>query len=147
VTQDYSDLSDKAILTPPELYAALDSEFHFDFDPCPYPKPADFNGLVAPWGERNYCNPPFWHIDGQAGITAWVRKALAERDLGKLTVMALPVDGWVKLLLDACAPSPDVRFLAEWYWMTPNGDRRKDPRKLALWVIRPKPARESEGEA
>ena len=23
-------------LTPPELYAELDAEFHFDFDPCPY---------------------------------------------------------------------------------------------------------------
>ena len=34
-------------LTPPELYAQLDAEFHFDFDPCPYPKPADFDGLTC----------------------------------------------------------------------------------------------------
>ena len=26
-------------LTPPDLYAALDAEFQFDFDPCPYPRP------------------------------------------------------------------------------------------------------------
>lgn len=23
-------------VTPPEMYAALDAEFHFDFDPCPW---------------------------------------------------------------------------------------------------------------
>ena len=51
-------------LTPPELYAALDAEFHFDFDPCPYPKPDNFDGLTCEWGQRNYVNPPFgsiWH--------------------------------------------------------------------------------------
>ena len=65
--RDYSDLTDKAILTPPEIYARLDSEFHFDFDPCPYPKPGGFDGLTREWGQSNYCNPPFWHIDGQPG--------------------------------------------------------------------------------
>ena len=24
-------------LTPPDLYAARDTEFNFDFDPCPFP--------------------------------------------------------------------------------------------------------------
>jgi hypothetical protein len=24
-------------LTPPDIYDKLDKEFHFDFDPCPYP--------------------------------------------------------------------------------------------------------------
>jgi phage N-6-adenine-methyltransferase len=26
-------------LTPPDIYAALDAEFHFDFDACPHPRP------------------------------------------------------------------------------------------------------------
>src|SRR3546814_11981679 len=39
-------------LTPPDLYAALDAEFHFDFDPCPYPKPEGFDGLTFEWGQR-----------------------------------------------------------------------------------------------
>ena len=25
-------------ITPPDLYERLDAEFHFDFDPCPYPR-------------------------------------------------------------------------------------------------------------
>ena len=41
-------------LTPPDLYAQLDAEFHFDFDPCPYPKPADFDGLTCEWGNSFY---------------------------------------------------------------------------------------------
>lgn len=45
-------------LTPPDLYAQLDAEFHFDFDPCPFPKPDDFDGLTCEWGQRNYVNPP-----------------------------------------------------------------------------------------
>lgn len=49
-------------LTPPDLMAKLQEEFNFDFDPCPYPKPDNFDGLVAEWGQRNYVNPPFGAI-------------------------------------------------------------------------------------
>jgi hypothetical protein len=49
-------------LTPPNLYAELDAEFHFDFDPCPYPVPEGFDGLTCEWGKRNYVNPPFGSI-------------------------------------------------------------------------------------
>jgi hypothetical protein len=49
-------------LTPPELYAQLDAEFNFDFDPCPYPKPDDFDGLTCEWGKSSYVNPPFGSI-------------------------------------------------------------------------------------
>lgn len=37
-------------LTPPALYEQLDAEFHFDFDPCPYPLPDGFDGLTCEWG-------------------------------------------------------------------------------------------------
>src|SRR5438128_2722430 len=59
-------------LTPPDLMAALDGEFAFDFDPCPFPRPEEFDGLEVEWGQSNYVNPPF------KGPTAWVRKAIAE---------------------------------------------------------------------
>ena len=49
-------------LTPPELYAKLHAEFNFDFDPCPYPLPAGFDGLTCEWGQSNYVNPP-WGVD------------------------------------------------------------------------------------
>jgi len=43
-------------LTPPDLYAKLDAEFHFDFDPCPYPLPDGFDGLTCEWGQSSYSN-------------------------------------------------------------------------------------------
>ncbi len=49
-------------LTPPALYAELNMEFNFDFDPCPFPKPDSFDGLTQEWGQRSYVNPPFGSI-------------------------------------------------------------------------------------
>src|SRR6267142_512055 len=66
-------------LTPPDWYARLDAEFHFDFDPCPYPLPEGLDGLTCAWGRRNSVNPPFgsiMHTGKRKGATAWVRKAI-----------------------------------------------------------------------
>jgi hypothetical protein len=93
-------------LTPPDLYAALyaalDAEFHFDFDPCPYPLPDGFDGLTCDWGQSNYVNPPFGsilHEGRMKGATAWVRKAIAEHRKGKTVVLVYPIDKWVLMLL------------------------------------------------
>ena len=95
-------------LTPPDVYERLNTEFHFTFDPCPYPKPDDFDGLTAPWGDSSYVNPPFGSIlvmpdngcvhelesaksitcalcgavGKKMGPTAWARKAIAEYQQG-----------------------------------------------------------------
>ena len=53
-------------ITPPELLDRLGREFHFDHDPCPYPR-GDLNSLVEPWGRRNYVNPPFCRKDAPFG--------------------------------------------------------------------------------
>ena len=41
-------------LTPPELYASLTARFSFNFDPCPFPKPDNFDGLTCEWGTSSY---------------------------------------------------------------------------------------------
>ena len=91
-------------ITPPEIYQALDREFHFDFDPCPNPRPEGYNSLVQPWGEMNYCNPPFRKTDGNShGPTAFVRKAIDEQANGNSTVLLLPAQSYINLLLEAGA--------------------------------------------
>lgn len=92
-------------LMPPELYAALNDEFIFDFDPCPFPLPEEFNGLTVDWGQMNFVNPPFRRADGHhdAGPTAFVRKAIAEQKLGRSSVLVLPTQSYVNLLLEAGA--------------------------------------------
>ena len=104
-------------LTPPDLYARLDAEFGFTFDPCPFPKPDDFDGLTCPWGTSNYVNPPFEsiiHEGKKKGPTAWARKATAEQTQGKRVVLVDPIDKWILMLLAAGA---QVRNLGDVRWL------------------------------
>jgi len=97
-------------LTPPELYAKLDQEFHFDFDPCQYPK--TFDGLKAKWGKMNYINPPFRSKDGSP--TAFVRRAIEESKKGNCSFLTLPCQSYVNLLLEAGA---ELRSLGRVKWL------------------------------
>src|SRR5271166_408173 len=47
--------------TPRDLYASLDAEFKFDFDPCPLDGTHDgCASLFSPWkSKRVFCNPPY----------------------------------------------------------------------------------------
>ena len=47
--------------TPRDVYAALDAEFGFDFDPCPLGGDEDGTAaLFCDWrGRRVFCNPPY----------------------------------------------------------------------------------------
>lgn len=47
--------------TPRDVYAALDAEFRFDFDPCPLDGETDGTStLFADWRNRRvFCNPPY----------------------------------------------------------------------------------------
>ena len=102
-------------LTPPELYAKLDAEFHFDFDPCPCPRPDGYNSLVVPWGRSNYVNPPFNKKDSPFGGPAdFVRKALAEQQLGNTSVFVLPLSWSVGLLMRANA---ELRYAGFIRWL------------------------------
>jgi len=125
-------------LTPPDLYTRLNAEFSFDFDPCPFPKPDDFDGLTAPWGRSNYVNPPFGsiiHEGRKKGMTAWVRKAIAEQQQGKQSVLVYPIDKWVLMLLAAGA---EVRNLGDVRWLATE-DGSVGPgtgRHIACFVLR-----------
>jgi hypothetical protein len=105
-------------LTPPSLYADLNYRYSFNFDPCPYPKPEQFDGLTCEWGSSSYVNPPFGSIVHQGkkkGPTAWARKAIEEHKKGKRVVLVYPIDKWVLMLLAAGAKVRnlgDVRWLA-----------------------------------
>jgi len=111
-------------LTPPELYTELDTEFHFDFDPCPYPKPESFDGLTCEWGRSNYVNPPFGSIIHQGpndkkpkkkGPTAWMRKAIEENKKGKQVIIVYPLDKWVLMMMDVIGIK-NVRNLGDVKW-------------------------------
>lgn len=128
-------------LTPPDLYARLDAEFQFTFDPCPYPLPPGFDGLTCEWGERNYVNPPFGsiiHEGKKKGPTAWMRKAIAEMHKGRLSVVVYPVDKWVLMMLAAVGSS--VRNLGDVRWCaTEDGSQGKGTgRHIACFILDPR---------
>jgi len=124
-------------ITPPEVYEKLNDEFHFDFDPCPFPKPNDYNGLIIPWGKSNYVNPPFRKNDGNGiGPTAFVRKAIEEQKNGKMSVLMLPVQSYVNLLLEADA---EIRSAGRIKWLEVNsGKPTKQPSPIICAILRPK---------
>ena len=128
-------------LTPPDMYATLDAEFHFDFDPCPFPLPAGFDGLTCVWGQRNFVNPPFGsilHEGRKKGPTAWMRKAIEEQRQGKLSVVVYPVDKWVLMMLAATGAS-NVRNLGDVKWCaTEDGSAGKGTgRHIACFILYP----------
>lgn len=124
-------------LTPPDLMARLNTEFGFDFDPCPWPLPEGFDGLTCEWGRSNYVNPPFGSIIHQGkkkGPTAWARKAIEERDKGKRVVLVYPIDKWVLMLLKAGA---QVRNLGDvrWHAIEDGSQGKGTGRHIACFIL------------
>lgn len=123
-------------ITPPEFYEKLNVEFQFDFDPCPCPRPDEYNSLVVPWGLSNYVNPPFNKKDAPfGGPSAFVRKAIAEREAGHTSVMVLPLPWNIGLLMAAGA---ELRYGGIVRWLdveTGTPCPRRAPQVIA--IIRP----------
>ena len=127
-------------LTPNDVMKELNDEFNFDFDPCPYPKPEDFDGLTNEWGKSNYVNPPFGsiiHEGKKKGATAWVRKAIAENEKGKDVVFVFPVDKWILMMVKSGA---EIRNLGDVKWLaTEDKSQGKGMgRHIACFVLKGK---------
>ena len=95
--------------TPKYFYDPLDREFKFTFDPCPYKHDVSvWDGLVIPWGLKNFINPPY----SQKLKEAFIRKAVQESKLGKLCIMLLPVATETAIFHDVILPNQDeIRFV------------------------------------
>ena len=135
-------------LTPSELMDKMQSEHGFDFDPCPYPKPDDFDGLEVEWGNCNYVNPPFGAYlakDGKKkGPTAWAKKAIAEFKKGKKVVFVYPIDKWIHMMIEAGA---EIHNLGDIRWCaTEDGNPGKGTgRWVAQFILDPNNKPESHG--
>ncbi len=81
--------------TPPDLFAALDTEFAFTLDPCATRENAKCStyytatddGLARPWApHRVFCNPPY----GAKATARWVEKGWNEAQRGAVVVLLIP---------------------------------------------------------
>lgn len=118
--------NDNTYLTPPSLInkglqiLALNKGVtgieKFDVDVCCSNKnvPAalhytypEHNGLTENWGEYNWCNPPFDECP------KWVKKAFVEQQLGRTSILLIPVRTETKYWHDYILYNPDVDI----YWL------------------------------
>jgi len=97
--------------TPKSLYDELNSEFNFDFDPCPLnlqkitPKT---DGLCIDWGYSNFINPPY----SRKLKDLFVARAIEFKNKGRICVMLLPVSTSTKLFHNLILPNAgEIRFL------------------------------------
>ena len=129
-------------LTPPELFDELNKEFEFDFDPCPYPKPDDFDGIEAEWGESNYVNPPFGSFVDEIrrkknGPTIWAKKAIREFKKGKRVIFVYPIDKWIFMMLQAGAVIRNLKDI-HWHAIEDNSEGPGTGRHVACFILDPK---------
>lgn len=90
--------------TPDHVYAALDSEFKFNFDPCPI---NSANGLIDKWHGRVFCNPPYSAIHEflLCGLSA-----LAEGNV-EILVYLIPSRTDTRWFHYYCIKAREIRFL------------------------------------
>ena len=92
--------------------------------------------MILPWGARNYVNPPFHPHDGVngQGPTAFVRKGIAEQQLGKSSVLLLPVQSYVNKLLEGGA---ELQSLGRVRWLEVNTlEPMTGPCPICCFVLR-----------
>jgi site-specific DNA-methyltransferase (adenine-specific) len=91
--------------TPEKLYNLLNSEFHFDFDPCPLN--SKFDGLTIKWGKTCFVNPPY------SNITNFIKKGLEELKKGhsKKLVYLLPARTDTAWFHDYVLGKSAIRFI------------------------------------
>lgn len=130
--------------TPPELFAELDSEFHFTLDACATrqnTKCARYftereNGLDANWdGERVFMNPPYGRE-----IYAWTRKAREAATDGALVVGLLPASTDLAWWHDDVIGHAEVRYIRGRVRFLNGGPYRASgffPSVIVIWRKRP----------
>ena len=132
-----ADGTERYWLTPPHIYQPLHAEFNFDFDPCPCPRPEGYDSLQIPWGRMSYVNPPFRPHDGVngKGPTAFVRKAIEEHKQGRGSVLLIPTQSYVNLLLEAGA---EARSMGRVKWLEAStGLPMTGPSPITAFILRP----------
>lgn len=121
--------------TPPELYGTLNTEFHFNYDPCPIDwKEGDTDGLTTEWGTSTFCNPPY------SKVAKWIQKAHVEWKKGKTVVMLINAITDTIAFHEYIYGQAELRFLrGRISFINPAEPTKKQPNPKAsmLVVFRP----------
>lgn len=103
--------------TPKAVYDELDTEFSFDFDPCPLFHTFDGLDLAVKWGKCNFVNPPYTRKLKEA----FINRAYQESLKGNTSVMLIPVSTSTKIFHEIIYPNAEIRFRRGRINFLPNG--------------------------
>lgn len=112
--------------TPKAFYQALDSEFNFNFDPCP--KNPKFDGLNMGWKRSNFVNPPYGRE-----LPKWIEKAHDESELGKTIVLLIPSRTDTKWWHDHVMKADEIRFIKGRLHFNDQKGSAPFPSCLVIW--------------
>lgn len=120
-------------LTPPEVYRELELAYGpFQFDPCPFPRPVDWDALTMEWGERSYLNPPYCKEDG--GPSPFVHRAIEQFGLGHESTLIVPCPTIIGDLVKAGA---QFRWHKRVKWLAiEDGEPQKTPGPIIIALLR-----------
>lgn len=122
-------------LTPPDILKAIENEFGPTFDPCPYPRPENYDSLNIEWGNCNYINPPFNTKHGEFGPTRFIKKAIEQKDKGKTSIIIIPTLSTVNMLLEAGA---EPRSMGRIPWIdAETGKPWNKPSCCTMFILKP----------
>ena len=109
--------------TPPAIYEPLNTEFRFNYDPCPITwKEGDPDALVAEWGTSTFCNPPY------SRVAAFVKKASEESKKGKTIVMLINACTDTKWFHEYIYNKTEIRFVkGRISFIDPKNPTKKQP--------------------
>lgn len=89
--------------TPQETFRALNDEFHFVDDPCPFG--GGINGLMREWRSPCFVNPPY------SEIGPWMEKAMLESTAGKCVVLLVPSRTDTRWWHSYAMKAKEIRFI------------------------------------
>jgi len=118
--------------TPKELYEELNTEFKFNFDPCPLEwKEGDPDGLQIEWGSSSFVNPPY------SQVAKWIEKSYMEWKKGKQVVMLINAITDTRAFHTYIYGKAEVRFLkGRIKFIDPSKPDKKQPSpKPSMLVI------------
>jgi len=100
----FSSLSDHWS-TPADVYARLNAEFAFTFDPCPLQATED--GAKMAWSGRVFCNPPY------SRIAEFIRRGLYDLSEYRCSVLVflVPARTDTAWFHDYCMKANEIRFI------------------------------------
>lgn len=109
--------------TDPDLYAALDREFGFDFDPCQINDGSVWDGTAVSWaGRRVFCNPPYGR-----GIGKWLAKG-SEAAVAVFLVPSRTDTAWWH---DYALKAQEIRFVRGRLKFSKGGATKRDGQDAA----------------